>query len=597
MLAGARAHLTGGPIIDFRYYGGLEGRVVAIDRSASDKVRLTLDRVQLDQMQPGETPERVRISLHAQDGLPLPLPGAHAMVTGFLSGPPSPAEPHGFDFERHAWFQGLGAVGYARSPAVTFAPPENGAALIIFRTRMALSAAIQARIPGDAGAVAAAVTTGDRSAMNEDVVRNLRRSNLAHLLAISGLHMGLLTGFVFGLVRFALVLHPTVALTWPTRKIAAVVALIAGAGYLALSGGAVATERAFIMAAVVFGAVIVGRRALTLRAVALAAIIVLVLQPEALLGPGFQMSFAATTALVVTFRWLSSRDMLGLPRWSRPLASLIISSAVAGVATAPFAAAHFNIISYYGLVANLLSVPIMGALVMPAAVLAVILAPIGLSFIPLWVMEKGLQWILLVAERVSSLEGAVGRVSAPGPEALPLFTLGALLLILWKGQERWVGLLPMVTAFLLWAVTERPALLISPTGGMVGLMEAGERQLSKEKGDGFVALSWLENDADGANQSTAYLRGGGPRMALGEHQFLHLTGKRAREARCAGPAILVLNDEPEKKLTCEVISPESLRQTGAIAYHLEDDALKKLTAREVTGRRLWNDREVRARYP
>ncbi|MCH2077649.1 MAG: ComEC family competence protein [Rhodobacteraceae bacterium] len=596
-LAGVRAHTLGGPIIDFRYYGGIEGRVVAIDRSASDKVRLTLDRVRLDRMEPWETPTRVRVSLHAQEGMPVPLPGSHAMVTGFLSAPPSPAEPHGFDFERHAWFQELGAVGYARSPAVTFSPPESGAALFIFRNRMALSAAIQARIPGDAGAVAAAVTTGDRSGMDEDVVLSLRRSNLAHLLAISGLHMGLLTGFVFGLVRFALVLHPTVALTWPTRKIAAAAALVAGAGYLALSGGAVATERAFIMAAVVFGAVIVGRRALTLRAVALAALIVLALQPEALLGPGFQMSFAATTALVVTFRWLSSNDMMGLPRWLRPWASLVISSAIAGAATAPFAAAHFNIVSYYGLVANLLSVPIMGAIVMPAAVLAVVLAPLGLSFIPLWLMEQGLKWILCVAQEVSSLEGAVGRVSAPGPETLPLITLGALLIILWRGRERWVGLAPVALAFGLWAIAERPALLISPTGGLVGLMEAGERHLSKEKGDGFVARSWLENDADDADQSTAFQRGDGPRMTLGDHQFLHLTGKRAREASCAGAVILVLNDEPEGTLQCEAITPSSLRETGAIAFTLQNAALQKLTAREVTGRRLWNDRDVRARYP
>ncbi|MEL6689863.1 MAG: competence protein, partial [Pseudomonadota bacterium] len=231
------------------------------------------------------------------------------------------------------------------------------------------------------------------------------------------------------------------------------------------------------------------------------------------------------------------------------------------------------------------------------AVLAVVLAPVGLSFIPLWLMEQGLNWILAVARNVSSLDGAVGRVSAPGPETLPLITLGALLIVLWKGRERWIGLAPVAAAFALWMVTERPALLISPTGGLVGLMEAGERHLSKERGDGFVALSWLENDADGADQSTAYQRGDGPRMVLGEHQFLHLTGKRAREASCAGSAILVLNDEPEAPLDCEAITPNSLRETGAIAFTLQDASLQKLTAREVTGRRLWNDRKVRERYP
>ncbi|MEM1374277.1 MAG: ComEC/Rec2 family competence protein [Pseudomonadota bacterium] len=593
LIAGWRAHSVGGPLVDFRYYGAIEGRVVAIDRSASDRIRLTLDKVRLERIAPVDTPRRVRVALHGQEGVPLPLPGAHAMVTGHLSAPPSPAEPNGFDFQRHAWFQALGAVGYSRNPAVTFAPPDDGLALVLFRTRMAMSAAIQKAMPGPAGAVAAAVTTGDRSAMDEEVVVSLRRSNLAHLLAISGLHMGLLTGFVFSLARLALVLHPVSALTWPTRKIAAAVALIAGAAYLALSGGAVATERAFIMAAVVFGAVILGRRALTLRAVAVAALIVLTLQPEALLGPGFQMSFAATTALVVTFRWLSAREMFGLPRWLHPLASVIISSAVAGAATAPFAAAHFNIVSHYGLVANLLSVPVMGAVVMPAAVLAALLAPLGLAGPALWVMEKGLDWILLVAREVSTLEGAVGRVPAPGSDVLPLLTLGALLVILWQGRLRWAGLAPMALAAGLWLSADRPALLISPTGGLIGLMAEEGRALSKERGDGFVARSWLENDADGADQRQAFARGPGRRMMLGQHEFLHLTGKSAREADCAGPAILVLNDEPERALSCEAITPAALRDTGAIAYSLKDAALTKVTAREIVGRRLWNDAATR----
>ncbi|MEM1235432.1 MAG: ComEC/Rec2 family competence protein [Pseudomonadota bacterium] len=595
-LAGWRAHQIAAPVIEFRYYGAIEGRVVAIDRSASDKVRLTLDRVRLERIAPERMPGRVRVSLHGQGDLPEPLPGAHAMMTGHLSPPPSPAEPHGFDFQRHAWFQGIGAVGYTRNPAVSFAPPERGPALWIFRLRMTLSSAIQARIPGDAGGVAAAVTTGDRSAMSQEVLSDLRRTNLAHLLAISGLHMGLLTGFVFALVRLVLVLIPYTALAWPTKKIAAVVALIAGAGYLALSGGAVATERAFIMAAVIFGAVLFNRRAITLRGVAIAALIVLALRPEALLGPGFQMSFAATTALVVTFRWLNAHDMFGMPRRLRPVAAVVISSAVAGLATAPIGAAHFNIVSHYGLIANLLSVPVMGLVVMPAAVLAAILSLVGLAGPALWLMGLGLRWILFVGHTIAGLEGAVGRVPAPGPEVLPLLALGALALILWAGRARWLGLVPAAAAVSIWAASERPELLISPTGGLIGVMAAEGRALSKPRGDGFVAASWLENDADAASQEAAFERGPGRKLALGGQEFLHLTGKSAREARCVGKAILVLGDKPEAALGCDAHTPETLRLTGAVAYRVEDGALKAITAREVTGRRIWNDREVRAHF-
>ena len=595
-LAGWRAHQIGGPVLEFRYYGVIEGRVVAIDRSASDRVRLTLDRVHLERMHPDRIPRRVRVALHGQDGLPEPLPGAHAILTGHLSPTSSPAEPHGFDFQRHAWFQGIGAVGYTRSPVLSFAPPESGLALWIFRLRMRMSAAIQARIPGEAGAVAAAVTTCDRSAMSQEVLQDLRRTNLAHLLAISGLHMGLLTGFVFALTRAALVIHPRTALGWPTKKIAAVVALLAGAAYLALSGGAVATERAFIMAAVIFGAVLFNRRAVTLRAVAIAAMIVLLLRPEALLGPGFQMSFAATTALVVTFRWINGRDMFGMPRWMRPAAAVVISSAVAGAATAPIGAAHFNIISHYGLIANLLSVPVMGIVVMPAAVLAAILSVVGLSGAALWLMGLGLNWILFVGHLVAGLDGAVGRIASPGPGVLPLLAVGALALILWRGHGRLVGLAPVAASLWLWGTSERPDLLISPTGGLVGVMAAEGRALSKPRGDGFVASSWLENDADAASQEVAFERGTGRMVVLAGQDFLHLTGKGAREATCAGKAILVLGDTPEKPLGCAAHTPETLRATGAVAYRVEGGELKTLTAREVTGRRLWNDREVRAHF-
>ncbi len=595
-LAGTRTYLVAGPVLDYRYYGVIEGRVVHIDRSASDKIRLTLDRVYLERMDAWEIPQRVRVALHGQDELPVPLPGAHVAVTGHLSGPPSPAEPYGFDFERHAFFQRLGAVGYSRSPAVTVGPPERGLKLAVFRLRMKMSAALQARIRGESGAVAAAITTGDRSGMGQDVITDLRRSNLAHLLAISGLHMGLLTGFVFAIVRFGLALVPYSALHWPTRKIAAAAALIVGAGYLTLSGGAVATERAYIMAAVVFGAVLLGRRALTLRAVALAAVMILVLQPEALLGPGFQMSFAATTALVAAFRLISERDMFGLPRWLRPVAAVVLSSAIAGAATAPFAAAHFNIFSSYGLIANLLSVPIMGAIVMPSAVIGGVLSLVGLSAPAFWVMEQGLKWILFVADKVSSLDGAVARVHAPGPEVLPLIAVGGLFLILWRGVGRWTGIAPIALAFTLWTQADRPGLLISPTGGLVGVMHPEGRAMSKPRGDGFVAGVWLENDGDGAPQEVAYARGNGASIVFGGQKFLHLTGKAARGASCSGSAILILNDTPDTPLTCASYIPTKLRKTGALAYFEQGQGLRRVTTREVTGQRLWNDKRIRARF-
>ncbi|MFX0544190.1 ComEC/Rec2 family competence protein [Roseovarius sp. S1116L3] len=595
LLAGARAHQVAGPVLGWRYYGPIEGRVVGIDRSASDAVRVTLDRVRLAGVAPDRTPTRVRLSLHSKTAGAAPQPGLYMGATGHLSPPSGPVEPGGFDFQRHAWFQGLGAVGYTRVPLVALAPPKGGQWM--FRIRMALSARVQAALPGETGAFAAAIMTGDRSGMGQDTLTALRVSNLAHLLAISGLHMGLLTAFVFGALRYGLALVPWIALRAPVKPVAAALALVVAAFYLGLSGGSIATERAFIMVAVMLVAVMLSRRALSLRAVALAALIVLVLRPEALMGPGFQMSFAATTALIAVFGWLQHDSVPRGPKWLRPVMAVVISSGVAGLATAPISAAHFNQIAHYGLIANLASVPLMGALVMPAAVLSVCLLPFGLEGVGLWVMGLGLDWILGVAHWIAAQEGARGMVSSPGAWVLPLLALGALTLILWQGRLRFVGALPMIAAFVLWAGADRPHILISDTGGLVGIMTPSGRALSTAKGDGFAAQNWLENDGDPATQEEAAARWPQDPAPAGWPAIRALRGKRALEGLtgCTQPGLIVMNSimPPDwtKAETCKTLDAAALRDTGAMALRGED--LVAITARQVSGERLWNARHKR----
>ncbi len=595
-IAGARAHAVAGPVLDWRYYGAIEGRVVKVDRSASDKTRLTLDEVRLKRLSPARTPARVRVSLHGDQDWLTPEPGMRVMLTGHLSPPSGPVEPGGFDFARMAWFDRLGAVGYSRTPALLLAPPEPGWALWLARGRAEASAWIRAAMPGETGAVAAAIMVGDRSAMSAGTVENLRHSNLAHLLAISGLHMGLLTGFIFALVRTGLALVPVIALRVPVKKIAAAVALLAGAGYLALSGGSVATERAFIMVSVMLVAVLFGRRALTLRAVAIAAVIVLLHRPEELTSPGFQMSFAATVALVAVFGALRDLDLPQMPRWLRPPLAVVLSSLVAGLATAPFAAAHFNMIAHYGLIANLLSVPLMGVLVMPAAVLAVCLAPLGLHGIGFWLMDKGLAWILGVAEAVASRQGAVGHVPSPDAIVLPILALGALVVILWRGPGRWAGFAPAGLAFVLWAGSERPAVLISDRGTLIGVMTEEGRALSSARGDGFAADSWLENDgapvaqAEAAERAAFETEGRTLRFEAGGLDVLQVRGKTALAELqgCGGADLLITNVVDEAERPCDTYDLMRLRETGALALLVAADKAEIVTARQITGDRLWN---------
>lgn len=536
----------------------------------------------------------MRISLHGDQSHSVkPIPGLRIMTTGHLSPPGGPVEPGGFDFQRHAWFAELGAVGYTRVPVLAIASAREGTAgLGVFRIRMAVSEHILKTLSGDTGGFAVALTTGARSAISQKALEDLRASNLAHLLAISGLHMGLLTAFVFGLLRFGVALVPPIALRLPVRKLAAGGALIAAAGYLMMSGGNVATERAFVMVAVALCAIMVNRRAISLRAVAIAATIVLVLRPEALLGPGFQMSFAATTALVAVFGYMRDERVSIGPKWVQPVIGVLLASSISGLATAPVGAAHFNAISHYGLLANLLSVPVMGTVVVPAAVLAFCLAPVGLDWIGLWVMGLGLDWVLAVGAYVAQLNGARSFVPSPDNTVLPIIALGCLWMILWQGRLRALGVLPVLTAFTIWGATERPFALIAENGALVGVMTEEGRALSKPRGAGFVAKNWLENDGDATDQKAAAQRWpeNGKSVLPDGSKLLHLFGKKAvrRFEGCTPDQILVTTAQlPADTFDCQVYDPERLRNTGAVAIHRTKSGLLFRSVRDVTGDRLW----------
>lgn len=600
IVADLRAHMVAAPVLSFRYYGSVEGRVIDIDRSFSDQTRLTLDQVRLEDTAPDRTPARVRIALHGDQAGFQPEPGLRVMLTAHLSPPDGPVEPGGFDFQRLAWFSQLGGVGYTRSPVMVVADPDPGWALLAFRMRMSLSRSMQAGMEGQAGAFAAALMTGDRSGVTTATNNALRASNLSHIISISGLHMGLLSGFVFALCRYGLALCPPLALRLNSKKLAALVALLAATFYMVLAGPDVATRRSYIMAAVILLAVLSDRRAMSLRSVAIAALICLLLEPESLVEPGFQMSFGATAALIVGFEhW--AKVQRRLPALMRPVAMAVLSSLIAGTATAPIAAAHFNRIAEYGLLANLLAVPVMGIMVMPAGVLAAVLAPFGLAGPALWVLEKGCALILYIADQVAGLSGAVVTVPAPPAAVLPMLGIfGALFLIARRAWSRGLGMGGLAAAMLVWTMAERPVLLISGDGTLVGLMTPAGRAISKEKGGGFIAKSWLEDDGDGALQPDAFQRaafsgGKGALMADLKGQPLRVfTGKgaagRARDA-CRDGAIVVLSEDwAAPSGGCILFDRRKLRRTGAVAVYQAAEGPMFVSARDLAGDRLWNRR-------
>lgn len=619
-LTGLRSWSVAAPVLDFRYYGPVEGRVVEIDRSSRDRFRLTLDRVVLSDVAPERVPARVRVSLFDAD--PLPVPGQRVMLSAHLGPPNGPTEPGGFDFRQMAWFEGLGAIGYARTPVLTVEPPEPGGALALHRLRMDMAQGMRDSIGGQAGAVAAALMTGDRSGIDERTNDVMRASNLYHIVSISGLHMSMLAGFVYAGLRLFGVAVQALGL-WQgggLHKWAAAGALLAAGVYLWLSGGGVATERSFVMVAVMLLAILADRRAVSLRTVAVAAVVILARTPEGLTSPGFQMSFAATVALILSQGpWLAVSPQL--PAWTRPVAMLVLSSLVASLATSPLAAAHFGRMTQYGLLANLLVVPVVGVLVMPGGVIAAVLAPLGLAQPALWVMGLGVKWMLFIAEWVAGLGGAVTLVRLPPPLVVPLLGLGACLLLLApalaaqglsprRPWRRLLGAGLLLAALGLWVSDRRPLMLISAEGDAVAVMTATGRVPSKPKGGAYAVTEWLEADADAADQIAAAARPlwsgeAGIRSALlalpgGDLQVHHLTGKRAGARAsdlCRDGALLVSDADLSallgKRPDCVVMDQRRLRETGAVALESAGRGYVVVTTRDQAGARAWTQRAPR----
>lgn len=602
--AALRARLVAAPVLPAEMTVAVEGRIIGLDRSASDRPRVLLDRVVIHGLEPEETPARIRISLDPSTSPDVLQPGLRLLGQARLSPPSAPSEPGGFDYRRVAWFERIGAIGYARTPMLeTEGSDRRGLHQLAFRLRMAASAHIQRLVPGQNGAFASAILTGDRSGIDRSVESALRQSSLYHIVSISGLHMTLLAAAVFAIIRYGLALFPRLALNYPLKKIAAVAALAGGAAYLIISGNEVPAQRSYVMTATVLIAVLLDRPALTMRAIALAALIVLLAAPESLTQAGFQMSFAATIAMIAVYDALRTRSWWQVTqtdrRWrlAKPVLGIAMTSLVAGTATAPISAFHFNTIAQYGLLANLLAVPAMGIVVMPAAVVGLLLWPIGLDWLPFQLAGLGMGYIIAVARLVAGLGGAVTGVPAGPPASLWLLTLGGLFLVLWIGRARWLGLAPMALALLLWAGHERPDILVADTGRLFGIETEAGRVLSSAEGNGYTATAWLQDDGDLATQAEAWERGRLTRRrnrittdvpGLGRLLYVGTTDAASGPADCAAAAILIApnwRDTPDGP--CLFLGQDRLRRDGAIAVRITGGTTSVTGAKAANRARPW----------
>lgn len=583
------------------------GLVEHVEPHAKRGARLVLRVVSIAGVEATATPRRARIRVLS--GGSDWAPGDRLRLTATLSRPAGPVLPGGFDFGRAAFFQGVGAVGYALTAPVREESPEAAAAGMRLRAaieglRRAISARILAALPGERGALAVALITGERGGISAETTAAYRDSGLIHILSISGLHMAIMAGAVFATLRFLIAAVPRLALTVASKKLAAAGGIAGALFYLAISGGAVATLRSAIMMVVFFLAVILGRPAIALRNVALSALLILAVFPESLLDVGFQMSFAAVVALVAAYEALGRHfERIGFQpgvagRAGLFFAGIVLSTVIAGLAVMPLSIYHFHTTQHFAALANLVAIPVCNLIVMPAALATFVALPFGLEALPLSVMGQGLDVMGAVAARVAALPGSVSTVAAIPGVAFAALIAGGLWLTLWHLRWRVLGV-PMALAGLAMApLAVKPDILIGAEGDVIAVRQAsGQLAVLSSRAHDFELKRWLE--ADGDARAPAVVRrerafacdGAGCTAAVGALTVALSRHPGGLADDCARADLLIV--EGERVLPClrprKIYDRAALKASGAVTLTIQSDgSLREETSASARGQRPWS---------
>lgn len=585
------------------------GQLIALERQ-DDGVRYLIAPAIIDHLSPEKIPARIRLRLSGKARADGALKaGDHVRLRAVLMPPPGPVTPGGFDYGRMLWFERIGAVGFIITPPLFLREAEyNGflreAMLRLTVLRDRLTARIIAGIPGDAGAMAAALMTGDRAAISDDVNMAMKNSGLAHLISISGLHMGMVAGILFFSLRAALALSEQVALRFPIKKWSAVFALFGLFGYLLISGMSIPSLRSFLMTGMVLAAVMLDRTAISMRTIMLAASAILLVSPESLHSASFQMSFAAVIALVALYENYGMQFSIaaGEDGWLRRawkyLGATLASSLVAGLATAPFAAFHFNRFTVYGMLANMLAIPLTGAVVMPCAVAAFILMPFGMEGLALLPMGWGVETVIGIARWVAALPGTVIAVGQAPDAALLLIVLGGLWLCLWEQKWRRAGLAAILAGLALWiaGANWRPDILVEGEGRLIAVRNAsGELITNSRMAARHSAVEWAAQEgrmgrltAAGEDSSAACDALGCMFTGPDGEKIAFVRDANALAEDCARAGILIASVPARDCRGARlVIDMWDLRAGGAHALWLGPDSIRIETVAQRRGLRPW----------
>lgn len=500
------------PVLQQPVIEQMTGFIETIDHRTGGSARLVVLLKSIGTIAPDQLPQRARLSIRSGAGL-----NAGDMIEAKvrLLPLPQPVRPSGYDFAQDAYFKGIGAVGSVLGKAEAKALPERPpvglqVTAAIDRARNALTERIYRSVGGEAGGVAAALVTGKRGYIPEDANDVLRAAGIYHIVSISGLHMVIAAGLVFWLVRAFLAAFPVVALTWPLKKIAAAAAMVAAFAYCLFSGAEVATQRSLIMTLAMLGAILAERQALSMHNLAIAALIVLVLAPESLISPGFQMSFAAVAALItlangLNVNWLNRTNGTWFTRTAfaifKSALALVTTTVIAGLATAPFSAFHFQTATPLGIIGNSLALPLVSFIVMPMGTLGVVAYAFSLDT-PIWqIMGTAISWVMQVSQWVASLDGSVLHLPAFGAGAILLIALALIVATIMATPLRFGTIAPLLAGVVIASTPERYVSFIDREGRSAVVKGHDGNFFVIGPANEFLVEQWLRADGDGRSAS------------------------------------------------------------------------------------------------
>ncbi|KLN61371.1 hypothetical protein WH96_06935 [Kiloniella spongiae] len=500
--ASYRTDSIAAPIVE-REFGPsyFEGRIIEIEPSAPGQ-RFLLDNLSGKAFKWLSTPYTMRLKSNLQQqNIRV---GMRVRVLAVIQAPARPNIPGGFNYARHAYYQQIGAVGYILGKVTVVegqTSRENQRLLghlgmITAEARNSIVRKVGQYLEGDQKNLVVTFLTGQKGGLSRTTKEEIRDAGLAHLLAISGLHMGLMAGILFFVIRFVLALFPGIALSFPIKKIAAVTAIIFCFFYLQLINHPLSAQRAFIMIAVSLSAVVLDRKALSIRTVSVAAVFLLLIYPEVLISASFQMSFSAVLALVAFFEWYSHKNV------EQQLVGKILNgikltcycSLVASIATAPFVLYHFHNLPLYGILANLVAVPFTAFVLMPLVLICYVLLPFGLEGWAIVLLGQAFEFLLWIARLVAHIPYGEWRLSAFDSSVLAIITFGGVWVCLFKTKIRWAGSIP-VALFLFYinAFSDKPDVLIDPKSQLIGIAIDDTLYLNNTRRSRFVARIWKQD--------------------------------------------------------------------------------------------------------